>query len=1071
MGDFINLNVHTNNSIMRSTIKIDALLDKVKSFGQTAIGITNNGNIYDAITFYQECKKKDIKPILGCQFDVVDDLVSKERSSETLTLIAMDNEGWINLKLLISISNKDGYYYKPRIDYKSVKKHSSGLICLSGNIYSRLSKRILEEKFDEAEVFVKELKDIFGDRLYIEVSDTGFAGQGLVNKHSRDIAQKLSIPVVGTSDVHYINKDDAYTHEVLLTISAGKKMTDKTKDQDPRGRPIFPSNEFWLKDYDDVIDIFTDSEIITSEEIAARCNVDISFDKIHMPKYPKLPKGTTSYDYVRSLIYKGFEKRNISLDDTVYVERIKKELSDIKEADLADYFLIMWDWINWAKDRDIWIGPGRGSCGGSLVAYMLYITEIDPIKYDLIWERFYNLGRKGSLADIDTDVEIEKREEILDYIRETFGQDHVCQMITFNKLTTKAVLKDVGKAFGVDFDIMNNITKDIPFKAKNLKQALKESEKLRESERKYKKIFTVAKEIEGVIKSKGSHAAAVVISDKPLTSGNIPLSWDAGNKKLTTHWDMYTLDDMKYLKMDVLGLKTLSVLKYAQKLVGNGLDIRNLPTDDVETYDTMCRGFTYGVFQLESYLGKRWGKKVSPRTILDISDLISLIRPGTLESGMADSYVEVKSGQGYPNYIHPDLEEILKHTYGALVYQEQCMKISEKIAGFNLQEADKLRKAIGKKLVKEMEVVNIKFIKGAEKENYDSKIASEIFSWIEKFADYGFNKAHGVGYGIISYWTAYMKTHHPVEYYTALLKYSDKAIDPHKEVENIINDAKLRSISVEPPLLEKGNTDFEFDNRIITFGLKYIKGIGSTSLSNINDISKCRNFNDFILNCLENSVNKTTVSGLINSGATRSFMGQAAPSRTKQRLLYSLVLNLSKKESGILLDVLGTNDPRDISDIVRTNVIEGAQKNRVPKIEKLLEEYDNTKKNDSIMSILLHEEDLLGTAISGSKADLKDQSVVSHTCLETLVARPHQEIVLGVVLKEIREVKTKKGKNPGQSMAFLRASDNSYMLDNIVMFPDSYSRYKDLLVEDSVVLIRGKLSQDKSILVDSIENL
>lgn len=567
MTNFVHLQTRTMSSIMQSIVRVKELIGRAKELGQEAVAVTNTGNVYDAVEFYRAAKEEGIKPILGCEFSIVDDLKEKLRNTDTITILAMNNDGWTNLKKLITISNRDGFYRKPRISYDKLSEHADGLICLSGGINSRLSRRLVDEKIQEATEYCKNMKGVFGDRFYIQVMDTGIDGQPMIRKHSRDIARSLNIPVVATCDVHYIHQRDAYIHEVLLAISVGKKMSDPPKWEYFRGRPVFPSNEFWMKDYEDIKDTFTDSEILTTLEIAERCNVEITFDKIHLPQYPKLPDGKNSYQYLRYLVYEGFKRLGFTKDDQVYIDRMKEELKDIKYAGLADYFLIMWDWIVWAKNKGIAIGPGRGSCGGSLVAYCLQITDIDPIKYRLLWQRFYNRGRKGSLADIDTDVEIEYRDEILDYIRDTFGQDKVCQMITFGKLTTKNVLKDVGKAFDIPFDIMNDITSNVPFKTNTLAEALQESDKLQESKEKYKKIFTIAEQLEGIIKSRGSHAAAVVVSDENLSDGCIVLHWDAGNKKLVTGWDMRTLDDMKYLKLDLLGLKTLSVLKNTQMLV------------------------------------------------------------------------------------------------------------------------------------------------------------------------------------------------------------------------------------------------------------------------------------------------------------------------------------------------------------------------------------------------------------------------------------------------------------------------------------------------------------------------
>lgn len=497
------------------------------------------------------------------------------------------------------------------------------------------------------------------------------------------------------------------------------------------------------------------------------------------------------------------------------------------------------------------------------------------------------------------------------------------------------------------------------------------------------------------------------------------------------------------------------------------LDIDNIPLDDDKTYDTICEGRTFGVFQLESHLGKTWSKRVSPRSIEEISDLISIIRPGCLDSGMADEYVKVKRGEKEAAYIHPDLEEILKPTHGALIYQESCMQIAAKIAGFDLIEADHLRKAIGKKLPAEMKKIKKKFIKGAVKNEYDKELAEEIFSWIEKFGDYGFCASHGCSYAINAYKTAYMKTHHPIEYYTSLLKYSDKAIDPQKEIDDIINDAKLAGIEILPPILSKGNTDFEIEGDNIVFGLKYIKGIGGASLVNLFEIKNCETFNQFIKACLENSINKTTVLGLINSGATRMFK----VCRTEQRLLFDLVMFLSKKETGILLEKLNEGDERPIEEIVISDVFTGAMKNRKLKVRNKYEEFIRLPRKDTFKDILGFEKFLLGTTLSGSEADLYNNMRVNSACMETLAMPKDQEVILGAIINEVKEVKTKKGKNPGQLMGFLSISDYSYKLDNVVVFPDPYDKYKDFFYEGNAILLFGKVSKDRAIIATRIEKL
>lgn len=568
MSKFIHLKAHTDASIMSSILTHDKLVEQAKKFNHEALAVTNSGNLFDSIEFYKECKKNSIRPILGCEFSVVDDINVKSRNYSSLILLAENDIGWNNLKRLVTYSNRYGYYYRPNIDLRCLEEFASGLICLSGGIDGVISTLILDGKIQQAEKTCEFLKSIFKQSFYLQVTNLGWQGEPVVRKCIRDLGEKFNIPVVATCDVKYGNMQDSHVHEVMLAIDAEKKMSDPTSLETYRGRPVMPTREFWFKDYKDIENQFFDTEIISTLEIAERCNVNIDFNKMHLPRYHKTDNGMSSYDFLRKITYDGFKLKGFK-DNQIAIDRIKKELNDIKETGLEDYFLIMWDWINYAKNNDIRIGPGRGSCGGSLVAYCLNITEVDPLRYGLIWERFYNVGRKGSLADIDTDVEIEKRDVVLDYMKQTFGENRVCQMVTLNRLTTKNVLKDVGRVFDISFDEMNNITSHIPFKAKTIKQSLEESDKLKVYEKKYKTVFTMAERLEGIIKTRGNHAAGIIIADEDIHNGCIPLNWDASNKKLTTGFDMYTLDDLKYLKLDLLGLRTLSVIKHTEGLINH----------------------------------------------------------------------------------------------------------------------------------------------------------------------------------------------------------------------------------------------------------------------------------------------------------------------------------------------------------------------------------------------------------------------------------------------------------------------------------------------------------------------
>ena len=567
MDKFVNLHIKTNASIMSSVVQIESLVKKLSEYKQTAAAIVNQGNLFDAIDFYKAMNENGIKPILGCEFNVVESF-EENKQYDSLVLIAKNNDGWKNLKKLVTLSNKpEHYYYVPRISYKLIEENRDSLICLSGDQNGRFIKLINDDRIKEAEEFALYLKGLFPNDLYIEVFANQFKRIEYIRKHSREIADRTHIPCTAVSDTRYIEPEDCHILEVAMCINSGKNMSDPVSDEFTKGRRTLFSNDYYLKRFDDVSEIFTEMEIASAQEIAYFCNVEIDFKNAHVPKYHKTEGSKDSYEHLRKAIYGGLKERNISVDNSQYIDRIKKELKDIKEESLEDYFLILWDILRWCKSQNIRTGLGRGSVGGSLIAYLLSITEIDPIKYGLMFERFYNAGRKGSLPDIDTDVEIDRREDVIAYIRETFGENRVCQMLTLNRLSTKSVLKDVGKVFEVNFDEMNIITDYVPFNAESLKDAVEKSPELKTYQQKYKKIFTVAEKLEGIIKSKGSHAAGVVIFDEDFESGCVPLAYDAANEKLTTGFDMYTIDNLKYLKLDILGLRTISLLKSTEKLV------------------------------------------------------------------------------------------------------------------------------------------------------------------------------------------------------------------------------------------------------------------------------------------------------------------------------------------------------------------------------------------------------------------------------------------------------------------------------------------------------------------------
>jgi len=836
-SDFVHLHTHTQYSLLDGACKISNLLDRVVEFKMPAVAITDHGNMFGTVEFYQQAIKKGIKPIIGCEMYIAPESrfdkqkKAGEISSFHITLLAKDITGYKNLLKLVSLGYTEGFYYKPRIDGETLSKFSSSLICLSGCLKGRMADLILSDNKDEAYKIVDNFKSIFskGD-FYLELMRNGLIEQKRLNKELIKASDELNIELVATNDVHYINKKDAKAHEALLCI-----QTQSTLD-DPRHMK-FSTNEFYLKSSEEMKELFKDlpKAISNTIEITKKCNLELDFNQIHLPNYYP-PDNKSQDEYLKDLCIKGLKPRYGRQIDKSIMNRLEHELDIIASLGYSSYFLIVWDFMHFAKENQIPVGPGRGSSAGSLVSYLLRITDIDPLKYNLLFERFLNPNRV-SLPDIDIDFCYEKRQEVIDYVINKYGKENVAQIVTFGTMLARAVIRDVGRVMNFPYNEVDAIAKMLPLDSSiTIQGALntdKEFKALYKSDSRISNLIDMAKSLEGLTRHASTHAAGVVISDKPLTE-YVPL-FRSTDGQLATGYSMSSLEKVGLLKMDFLGLRTLTVISEAIKIIkrtkNTDLDIHNVSLEDENTFDLLKNARTLGVFQLESSGMRDLLKKLSPSKFEGIIALLSLYRPGPIGSGMVDDYISCKKGKKSIRYDHPKLKPILESTYGVILFQEQVMQIASEVAGFSLSEADLLRRAMSKKTPEVMEDMKKGFIEGAKKNKANPNIAEKIFNLIVHFAGYGFNRSHSAAYALISYRTAYLKANFPKEYMTALLTSEMGNTD---KLVSYINEAKNMGIDILAPDVNESFSKFTLvEGGDIRFGLAAVKNVGKSAIDSI----------------------------------------------------------------------------------------------------------------------------------------------------------------------------------------------------------------------------------------------
>lgn len=1074
MTDFVHLHVHSEYSLLDGSGKLSRLIDKAKELGYKSLALTDHGAMYGAFKFFLQAQEKGIKPIIGCevyhtQNSRFDKQAKMGDDQYHLVLLAKDLTGYRNLMKLVSAAHLEGYHYKPRIDVELLKKYSKGLVGLSGCMSGIISKSLRNQETKKAEKWLKTFLKIFGPGdFYIELQrHPKMPELDSLNKELVRLSRQFGAPLVATNDVHYIEKDDAYAHEVLLCIQTRRTIVEKD-------RPVSMINvpDYYLKSPEEMKGLFIDypDAIKNSVEIADKCNLEIPHGQWVLPLY-EVPKGESAESWLSKLTKKRLQNRYSKPTSTVH-KRIDYELDIINKKGYATYFLIVQDFVNWAKANNVIVGPGRGSAAGSIVAFILGITGLDPLIHNLPFERFLNPDRPTP-PDIDIDFADDKRDLVVRYVMEKYGSDKVAQIITFGTMEARMVLRDVARALGWSYSQGDRIAKLIPQPKQGfnigLDQALQESAELNQlykTDEKVKNLIDISKKLEGLVRHSSVHAAGVVVADKEL-SYYTPVQKERGGKTVT-QYDMYCLDlnavsnnkAIGLLKFDFLGLRNLSILgkalEYIKRDMQIDINLSKLSLIDEKAYKLIADGFTTGVFQLESRGMQRLAKDLKPNQFSDISAMVALFRPGPM--ALIPQFIDGKKNPKHIRYLHKDLEPILSETYGILVYQEQVTEIAHRIAGFTMTEADLLRMAMGKKKKELMKQGRVKFIKGCLKKGYSQKLAEQLFEFIEKFAAYGFNKAHSASYATISYWTAYIKAHFPVEFMTALLTAEiDHATGSAREekIVQILDECKRMEIKVLPPDINLSKVDFTIEKDLdspvganIRFGLNGVKNVGASAIETITTErakEEFRSFKDFLLKVDLRKVNKKTIESLVYAGAFDRFGSRAA------LLLYygQIVKDIAKQKSHQEEGQFGLFGKTKFS---QTSTIDNLP--TVPEFSQ-----------DELISF---EREAIGFHLSGNPFK-KYKSILQQKKAKPIVdieKYQNKKIIIGGVVKTVKKIKTKKNND---EMAFVTLTDYTGDIE-CVIFPKLYRRTKLLWQINQILMAKGMVQEKDRNMVMIVDN-
>jgi DNA polymerase-3 subunit alpha len=1026
---FVHLHVHSEYSILDGACRIPGLAARAAELEMPAVSLTDHGSLAGAVELYREATKQGVKPLIGCEVYVANDRRAQQKGYAHLTLLAESNAGYSNLIKLSSAGYLEGYYYKPRVDWELLERHSDGLVALSGCLSGRVAKAMEENRPNDAAADLDRLAQIFGrDSTYVEIQNAGLDIQQRINPMLAELAASAGLPLVATGDVHYLMHEDARAHEALLCIQSGDSLKNPNHWK-------FDTDQFYFKTPAEMAADFADypEAVARTLEIAERCNVELTLGEILLPKFP-VPEGRDAFDYLVELCERGLAKRYDSVTPEL-TERLRFELKTIKEMGFADYFLIVWDFIAFAKRNGVSVGPGRGSAAGSLAAYCLEITDVDPIRYDLLFERFLNPGRK-SMPDMDIDFAVAGRDRVINYVAEKYGRDRVAQIITFGTMMARAAVRDAGRVLEIPYGTVDKVAKLIPEGPKvYLDDCLKPGAELKQAydaDPLVKEIVDLAKPLEGLVRQDSIHAAGVVISDRPLTDV-VPLQQKGADQEVVTQFGMWDVEALGLLKMDFLGLRNLDVIDKAVELVGNGLDIAKIPMDDAKTYKMLARGDAAGVFQFESSGMREALRQVKPTEFEDLIALVALYRPGPM--AYIPTYAKRKNGQEPVTFSDPRLEAITGVTHGTCIYQEQYLEIAKQIAGFSPAEADDLRKAIGKKIHELMASLKEKFLEGCAKTGTTPQVANQLWKDMEQSQDYSFNKSHAACYALIAYRTAWLRAHHPREYMAALIS---SVMNTKDRVPFYVAACAEMGIEVLPPDVNDSAHDFAVVEGKIRFGLNAVKNVGDPAARAIiaarEEGGPFESLWDFTERVDPQCANKRALESLVKCGALDS------TGATRRGMLECVEQALSWGGRSQADKIAGQGSIFDLGDEVET----------APKHHPEIPTHE-FEKNE----LLRLEKETLGLYVSEHPLNaVRDQlRRKTDASLAELERRRDGEIVtVGGIVSTIKQVTTKKG----EPMVFVRLDDVIGSAECVV-FNSVYASSHELLVPDAILVVKARI--------------
>jgi len=1049
---FTHLHVHSHYSLLDGLPKINDLISRVKDLGMDSVALTDHGVMYGVVEFYKKAVKEGVKPIIGNEMYLAprtrfDKEARIDQKAFHLLLLAKNKAGYENLIKLTTKAHLEGFYYKPRIDKELLREHADGLIGLTACLSGEIPRAIIAGNIEKAEELTAEYREILGpENFYLEVQHhPNLEYQEKVNQALIKLGKKLKISLVATHDVHYLNPDDADAQDILMAVQTGAKTDDE-------GRLTMTGENFSLQPPEQMIKWFSEipEAIENTQKIVEQCNFQLKLGEIQLP-HLKVPTGKTPEEYLKELCQRGLAQRYENITKEIS-DRLKYELGVIGKTGFASYFLIVQDFVNWSKNSGVIVGPGRGSAAGSLVSYLLNITDIDPLRYDLLFERFLNPERI-SMPDIDLDFADARRDEVIAYIREKYGEDHVAQIITFGTMAARAAIRDVGRVLNYPYTFCDQLAKMIPF-GLTLQKAIDESAELGhayKTDNGARKIINMAIKLEGVVRHASTHACGLVITRQTLDELT-PRQHPAGDEKtIVTQYEMHSIEDLGLLKMDLLGLKNLTIIENALKIIKNTcnetIDISRLPLDDKPTYELLQEGKTTGVFQLESGGMKRNLKELKPTQFEDIIAMVALYRPGPIE--FIPEFIARKHGLKEIEYLHPKLETILKNTYGICVYQEQLMAIAKELAGFTLTEADILRKAVGKKIKKLLDEQRGKMMNGMIRNGISEEIASKIWQWAEPFASYGFNRSHAACYAMVGYQTAYLTPHFPTEFMSALMTSEENDIE---RVSFLVDECQTMGVQILPPNINESLANFTvIETNQIRFGLRAIKNVGDNVVKTIINEKKAngpyKSISDFLERVQTKDLNKKSLESLVKSGAFDA-LGERNEFLLNMETLLSYAKETQKNKSNGQISLFGSN-----SKVANHQL-------------KLAEVPPATKKEK-----LFWERELLGLYISGHpmreyKELLEKNSLPIGKITKQMAGK---QVKVGGIINKIRKIVTRTGR----PMLFVQIEDSQSKTE-VIVFPNVLDKTATIWQEDKMVLITGKVSdrdEEIKIICDSVKEI